>query len=130
MLALAWRLIAQWRFDRANELLTAARTRIARMRRCGSRESAQELQFLLRHREAMLAQVRDDMPSAEAQCQQLIESFGAASPYVKGSLYTAALHASREQYKLTQMDRYDALRTTLLEYCEAMHTNEPVHTWE
>ena len=28
------------------------------------------------------------------------------------------------------MDRYDALRATLLEYCEAMHTNRPVHTWD
>ncbi|WP_127480447.1 glutamate--cysteine ligase [Nocardioides pantholopis] len=26
-------------------------------------------------------------------------------------------------------DRYDALRATLLEYRERMHTNEPVHTW-
>src|SRR3954454_1116700 len=27
-------------------------------------------------------------------------------------------------------DRYDALRVTLLEYCERMHSNEPVHTWD
>ncbi len=27
-------------------------------------------------------------------------------------------------------DRYDALRATLLEYRERMHTNEPVHTWQ
>jgi len=27
-------------------------------------------------------------------------------------------------------DRRDALRATLLEYMEGMHTNEPVHTWE
>jgi len=26
-------------------------------------------------------------------------------------------------------DRYDALRATLLEYLERMHSNEPVHTW-
>jgi hypothetical protein len=29
----------------------------------------------------------------------------------------------------TVVDRYDALRATLLEYRELMHTNEPVHTW-
>lgn len=29
----------------------------------------------------------------------------------------------------TGMERADALRATLLEYREAMHTNEPVHTW-
>jgi hypothetical protein len=28
------------------------------------------------------------------------------------------------------MERYDALRATLLEYCDAMHTNQPVHTWD
>jgi len=27
------------------------------------------------------------------------------------------------------VERYDALRATLLEYRDAMHTNEPVHTW-
>jgi len=27
-------------------------------------------------------------------------------------------------------DRFDALRATLLEYRERMHTNEPVHTWD
>ncbi len=27
-------------------------------------------------------------------------------------------------------DRYDALRSTLLEYRERMHSNEPVHTWD
>ncbi len=27
-------------------------------------------------------------------------------------------------------DRLEALRTTLNEYREQMHTNEPVHTWE
>jgi ATP/maltotriose-dependent transcriptional regulator MalT len=109
MLALAWRLIAQWRFEQATELLVATRARIARLRRCGRRESTQELEFLLRHREAMLAQVRDDMPTAEALCCELLQSFATAGQYVKGSLYTALLHASREQYSLREMDRYDAL---------------------
>ena len=26
--------------------------------------------------------------------------------------------------------REDALRATLLDYCDRMHTNEPVHTWD
>jgi gamma-glutamyl:cysteine ligase YbdK (ATP-grasp superfamily) len=33
-------------------------------------------------------------------------------------------------HQRARMERYDALRATLLEYREAMHTNEPVHTWE
>ena len=27
-------------------------------------------------------------------------------------------------------DRWDALRATLLEYRERMHSNEPVHAWD
>lgn len=68
-----------------------------------------ELRLLLRHREAMLAQVRDDMPAAEAACRALVEDFPAASYYVRGSLFTGLLHASREQFKLGEMDRFDAL---------------------
>jgi hypothetical protein len=30
----------------------------------------------------------------------------------------------------TGEDRFDALRATLLEYRERMHSNEPVHTWD
>jgi hypothetical protein len=32
--------------------------------------------------------------------------------------------------QLGDLERYDALRRTLLDYRERMHTNEPVHTWE
>ena len=28
------------------------------------------------------------------------------------------------------LDRYDALRATLLEYLDGMHSNEPVHGWD
>jgi hypothetical protein len=40
------------------------------------------------------------------------------------SWFVDRMHARRGQ------DRYDALRATLLEYRERMHSNEPVHTWE
>ncbi|MCK6079034.1 glutamate--cysteine ligase [Microbacterium sp. EYE_5] len=36
---------------------------------------------------------------------------------------------ARKMRARSEMERYDALRATLLEYREAMHTNEPVHTW-
>ena len=35
----------------------------------------------------------------------------------------------RKMQGRTRGDRYDALRATLLEYRQHMHTNEPVHTW-
>jgi gamma-glutamyl:cysteine ligase YbdK (ATP-grasp superfamily) len=36
----------------------------------------------------------------------------------------------RRMHQRSDMDRFDALRTTLLEYRERMHANEPVHTWD
>ena len=33
-------------------------------------------------------------------------------------------------HKRSKEDRFDALRATLLEYRERMHSNEPVHTWD
>jgi hypothetical protein len=33
-------------------------------------------------------------------------------------------------HRRDDMERYDALRATLNEYRQAMHTNEPVHTWD
>jgi gamma-glutamyl:cysteine ligase YbdK (ATP-grasp superfamily) len=35
----------------------------------------------------------------------------------------------RRMHDRADLDRYDALRATLLDYIEGMHTNEPVHTW-
>jgi gamma-glutamyl:cysteine ligase YbdK (ATP-grasp superfamily) len=32
-------------------------------------------------------------------------------------------------HRAGETDRYDALRATLLDYKDGMHTNEPVHTW-
>jgi len=37
---------------------------------------------------------------------------------------------ARRMHDRSREDRYDALRATLLEYRQHMHTNEPVHTWE
>jgi Glutamate-cysteine ligase family 2(GCS2) len=44
---------------------------------------------------------------------------------VNGASWFADRMADRKD-----QDRYDALRATLQEYIERMHTNEPVHTWD
>jgi gamma-glutamyl:cysteine ligase YbdK (ATP-grasp superfamily) len=36
----------------------------------------------------------------------------------------------RQMERRGKQDRFDALRATLLDYRERMHTNEPVHTWD
>ena len=35
----------------------------------------------------------------------------------------------REMQQRGDQDRFDALRSTLLDYRDRMHSNEPVHTW-
>jgi hypothetical protein len=35
----------------------------------------------------------------------------------------------RRMHERSDLERFDALRATLQEYRELMHTNEPVHTW-
>ena len=37
---------------------------------------------------------------------------------------------ANRMHQRRDLDRYDALRATLLEYRQNMHSNEPVHTWE
>lgn len=37
---------------------------------------------------------------------------------------------ARRMHERGDEERYDALRATLLEYRERMHSNDPVHTWE
>src|SRR3954447_543706 len=36
----------------------------------------------------------------------------------------------RRMHQRSDLERFDALRATLLEYRELMHTNEPAHTWD
>ena len=38
--------------------------------------------------------------------------------------------ANRLHTEAASVERPEALRRTLVAYREAMHTNEPVHTWE
>ncbi|MDQ2669167.1 MAG: glutamate--cysteine ligase, partial [Gemmatimonadota bacterium] len=52
---------------------------------------------------------------------------------IEGRCLTGVTGASwfvQRMHRRADLDRYDALRATLLEYRAAMHTNEPVHTWE
>jgi gamma-glutamyl:cysteine ligase YbdK (ATP-grasp superfamily) len=42
---------------------------------------------------------------------------------------TGADWFATKMHDRSRLDRYDALRTTLMEYRENMHSNEPVHTW-
>jgi hypothetical protein len=63
-------------------------------------------------------------PDAEAErFLEIIE--GRCLAGVNGSEWFA-----RRMHARSDLDRYDALRRTLEEYREQMHSNRPVHTWE
>jgi len=108
MLALAWRLIAQWHFSQVDDLLGAIRLRLAWLEQAG-RDPVDILRLRreLKHREMMLALTQDDMPRAEELCRQLIGSRYRADSYVNGSLFTSLLHARREQFKLSDVHMLD-----------------------
>ncbi|MDP2774757.1 MAG: glutamate--cysteine ligase [Nocardioides sp.] len=71
--------------------------------------------------------------------QQGLETWGASGPEIDRMLgiieqrcltgRNGAEWFVRQMHQGADTDRYDALRATLLDYRERMHTNEPVHTW-
>src|SRR4051794_17060721 len=71
--------------------------------------------------------------------QQGLESWGASSAEVDrllGIIEQRCLIGTNgaewfvdQMHRFGDYDRYDALRSTLLEYTSGMHSNEPVHTW-
>lgn len=124
MLALAWELIVAWRFDEARTLLETSRTRFEEMQRDGalSEDELRGMEHLLLHREMMLAQFQDDMPTAERLCHTLIKDFSEAHPYLKMSLYTSLINILRAQYKLTDFDRLDAIAREHLIRLRSPHT--------
>jgi LuxR family maltose regulon positive regulatory protein len=124
MLAVAWELIVAWQFDDARALLAASRTRFEEMRAEGSlsEREVRGLEHLLVHREMMLAQFQDDMPTAERLCHTLIKDFSDAHPYLKMSLYTSLINILRAQYKLTDFERLDSIAREHLTRLGSPHT--------
>jgi LuxR family maltose regulon positive regulatory protein len=108
MLALSWRLIAQWRFGQVADLLAACRMRIDEIQRHrGEDDEVRQLRHALQHREMMLCLAQDDMSQAEKLCRSLLNERYRSGAYVKGSLYTSLLQARREQFKLRDLDLLD-----------------------
>lgn len=99
----AWTLIIQWQFDEARPLLVATRRRLDSIRAEGaSPDELAELEYLLLHREMMLAQFEDDMPLVARQCRELLAVPIEADAYVSGTLYTSLIFAEREQFRLSE----------------------------
>jgi LuxR family maltose regulon positive regulatory protein len=102
----AWSLILEWRFDEASAILRRVNdtlNRWGRERSCDL-ETIHKLRRVLLHREMMLAQFADQMPTVELQCLDLKSDFPIDDAYLLGTIDTSLIYARREQYKLDQIE--------------------------
>jgi LuxR family transcriptional regulator, maltose regulon positive regulatory protein len=111
LLAMSWRLLAEWQFERARTLLARAQARIDEMSSQGDCEPSElaELRHQLLHGQVMLAQFSDDLNFIERHTEGLLRSPSGMSPYVRGSLHAALLFAAREQFRLARIDSIEIL---------------------
>jgi LuxR family maltose regulon positive regulatory protein len=107
----AWMLILEWRFDEANKLIKSVSEQ---MQHDGTDAppaplvDEYSLPHLLKHREMMIAQFADDMPTVERLCNELLSDFPYCDAYLEGTLYISLLYAQREQYRLGDVERLNA----------------------
>jgi LuxR family maltose regulon positive regulatory protein len=108
MLALAWRLTAQWRADEARQLVAVSRARLAEIERSGADSAlTRSLRLQLLHRESRLACYHYQPEAAERLCRQaLADGDEPASPYLTASVFLTLQYALREQFDLEPVPRY------------------------
>jgi LuxR family transcriptional regulator, maltose regulon positive regulatory protein len=111
LLAMSWRLLAEWQFEKARTLLARAQTRIDEMAGTGECESSvlTELRHQLLHGRLMMAQYEDNFAFIEGHAEALLRSYSGTSPYIRGSMHAAMLSAAREQYRLGRIDSLEVL---------------------
>lgn len=118
MLVLAWRLLAQWRVDEAKGLVDIAQRRLTEMERSGEldAQTIAHLRFSVAHRECQIAQTLYQVDRLESLSSSVLgqsalpqESQPSGSHYLMSSLYNSLQYAQREQFRLSKVDRLDAL---------------------
>lgn len=108
MLAVAWLLTRNLRFEETKTLLTTVRSRIEEMRTdpVANQQEIRTLEYLTLHREMMLAAAHDQPAEVEQRCRQLLEDYPEERhPYLSGTIYSQLLFARREQYSLNDLER-------------------------
>lgn len=117
LLTLAWRRTRALRFEEAAELIAAADARLAEMESSGEAtpQELRRLRYLLLHREMVLMAARDDMVEVDKRCHHLLEEYPEEQhPYLLGTIYGHLLAATREQYKLADLERIAAVAQGVL----------------
>jgi LuxR family maltose regulon positive regulatory protein len=119
MLALAWRLVAQWRFDQAQHLVAVTRARLVETERSGADPlELRNLRHRVLHRESQIAHHLYQLEAVERLSTQLLEEqAGDDDPYFKASVLNTLQYAQREQFRLSGLNRLieqgrDALELT------------------
>ena len=108
MLALAWRLAAQWRLSEARSLVAVAEQRVAD----GSASETAEIDWLkltVDHRKTMIAHAAYQLEELEERSTKAIQSCDQfeKGPYLMGSFHNSLQFAQREQFKLGKVERLD-----------------------
>ncbi len=108
MLALAWRLVAQWKIDQAQQLVAVSRARLAEMERGDQDASTRSsLRHRVLHRESQIAQHLYQLDVVERLSRQLLDENvgGESDPYLKASVLLTLQYAQREQFQLDDVFR-------------------------
>jgi LuxR family maltose regulon positive regulatory protein len=117
LLTMAWLLARNLRFEETRALLATVRARMAEIQASDTADVVElrKLEYLVLHREMMLAAAEDDAGEVEKQCQHLIDAFAEERhPYLSGSIYSQLLFARREQYRLGDLERLTATAQGIL----------------
>jgi LuxR family maltose regulon positive regulatory protein len=116
-LVLAWLATRNLRFEETRRLLDNVEKIFKQYRAEKSVTAATltRLDYLYQHQLMMLAAAQDKAVSTEQYCQSLLDNFpDQQHPYLRGTVYTQLLYARKEQYKLKDVERLQAIAQGIL----------------
>ncbi len=106
LLAIAWRLVAQWEIDEAKALVAVSRARVSEMERATPDAPAvRSLRRRVLHRESQIAHHLYQLESVERISRQLLTDNDPTDHYLTASVSLTLQYAQREQYELAEMHR-------------------------
>lgn len=117
LLSVSWMLTLNLRLEEArrNLSLAAEHLQVLASTAAIGTEELRGLDYLLQHRQMILAVAEDDAPRVEHDCRHLLEAFPEQRhPYLAGNITAQLLYAQREQYQLADLDRLAATAQGIL----------------
>lgn len=117
MLAIAWPLCLAWQFDCVEDLLRGSRHRLRELARNGelAAHDQRALEAQLAFVDVVLKFCQDEVGSLDARILDILRQYDdVISDLIKGSLHALLIATRREQFKLDNVDRYEALSRQLI----------------